>query len=142
MPTGRSTIYETSKGTARRQKQRDKAERRNWRKQDTRLRSIVDEMAELRQHAAAQAALFNIGVEEKMTLQTKSVPDKANARMIFDGSSTKARCFRGRNDTHHISGSLGGGKRGGNPITRGRISRERAFVDLNARSSQKTSLKR
>jgi hypothetical protein len=28
------------------------------------LEASVDEMAELREHAAAQAALFNIGVEE------------------------------------------------------------------------------
>jgi hypothetical protein len=29
----------------------------------------VDEMAELREHAAAQAALFNIGVEETETAE-------------------------------------------------------------------------
>jgi len=31
------------------------------------VESSVDEMAELREHAAAQAALFNIGVEETET---------------------------------------------------------------------------
>jgi hypothetical protein len=34
----------------------------------------VDEMAELREHAAAQAALFNIGVEENETVE-ESTPD-------------------------------------------------------------------
>ena len=31
------------------------------------MEGSVDEMAELREHAAAQAALFNIGVEETET---------------------------------------------------------------------------
>jgi len=34
----------------------------------------VDEMAELREHAAAQAALFNIGVEDTETVD-ESTPD-------------------------------------------------------------------
>jgi len=34
----------------------------------------VDEMAELRQHAAAQAALFNVGVEETHAAD-ESTPD-------------------------------------------------------------------
>jgi hypothetical protein len=35
----------------------------------------VDEMTELRQHAAAQAALFNIGVEETETTK-ESTPHR------------------------------------------------------------------
>ena len=38
------------------------------------MEGSVDEMAELREHAAAQAALFNIGVEEAETAE-ESTPD-------------------------------------------------------------------
>jgi len=38
------------------------------------VEGTVDEMAELREHAAAQAALFNIGVEETET-PDESTPD-------------------------------------------------------------------
>jgi hypothetical protein len=64
MPRGRSTFTKRQKEHTRQQKQRDKAERRVQRKQDKPGETTVDEMAELREHAAAQAALFNIGVEE------------------------------------------------------------------------------
>ena len=64
MPRGRSTFTKRQKEQSRQQRQRDKAERRNQRKQDKPVEGSVDEMAELRQHAAAQAALFNIGVED------------------------------------------------------------------------------
>jgi hypothetical protein len=64
MPRGRSTFAKRQKEQARQQRQRDKAERRNQRRQDKPVEGSADEMAELREHAAAQAALFNIGVEE------------------------------------------------------------------------------
>lgn len=64
MPRGRSTFTKRQKEQTRQQKQRDKAERRQQRKQATPEVGNVDEMAELREHAAAQAALFNLGVEE------------------------------------------------------------------------------
>ena len=38
------------------------------------MQGTVDEMAELREHAAEQAALFNIGVEETETAED-STPD-------------------------------------------------------------------
>ena len=38
------------------------------------MESSVDEMAELRKHAAAQAALFNIGVDETEAVE-ESTPD-------------------------------------------------------------------
>ena len=38
------------------------------------MEGSVDEMAELREHAAAQAALFNIGVEDTETVD-ESTPD-------------------------------------------------------------------
>ena len=67
MPRGRSTFTKRQKEHARQQRQRDKAERKNQRRQENPVESSVDEMAELREHAAAQAALFNIGVEETET---------------------------------------------------------------------------
>ena len=58
MPRGRSTFNKRQKEQTRQQKARDKAERRSQRKQEKPVDSNVDEMAELREHAAAQAALF------------------------------------------------------------------------------------
>ena len=46
------------------QKQREKAERRNLRKQE-RPEGQLDEEAELRANAAEQAALFNIGAGDE-----------------------------------------------------------------------------
>jgi len=74
MPRGRSTFTKRQKEQTRQQRQRDKAERRSLRKQDQPATDGVDEMAELREHAAAQAALFNIGVEETDTAE-ESTPD-------------------------------------------------------------------
>jgi hypothetical protein len=67
MPRGRSTFTKRQKEHTRQQRQRDKAERKNQRKQEKPVEGSVDEMAELREHAAAQAALFNIGPEERET---------------------------------------------------------------------------
>lgn len=64
MPRGRSTFTKRQKEQKRQQKQRDKAERREQRKQEKTPAGGVDEMAELREHAAEQAALFNVGAEE------------------------------------------------------------------------------
>jgi len=64
MPRGRSTFTKRQKEQTRQQKQRDKTERRNQRKQEKPGENTVDEMAELRDHAAAQAALFNLGTDE------------------------------------------------------------------------------
>jgi hypothetical protein len=69
MPRGRSTFTKRQKEHARQQRQKDKAERRNQRKQERAVEGSVDEMAELREHAAAQAALFNIGVAETETAE-------------------------------------------------------------------------
>jgi len=74
MPRGRSTFTKRQKEQTRQQRQRDKAERRNLRKQDQPAPGSVDEMAELRAHAAAQAALFNIGAEESDTAE-EAAPD-------------------------------------------------------------------
>lgn len=64
MPRGRSTFTKRQKEQTRQQRQRDKLERRNQRKQEKPAEGGTDEMAELREHAAAQAALFNLGSEE------------------------------------------------------------------------------
>jgi hypothetical protein len=65
MPRGRSTFAKRQKEHIRQQRQRDKAERKTQRKQDKPSDVGVDEMAELREHAAAQAALFNLGAESE-----------------------------------------------------------------------------
>jgi len=64
MPKGRSTFAKRQKEHTRQQRQRDKAERRKERKQAKPLDGSVDEMAQLREHAAEQAALFNHGADE------------------------------------------------------------------------------
>src|SRR5215472_14512241 len=74
MPRGRSTFTKRQKEQTRQQRQRDKAERRSQRKQERPVEGSVDEMAELREHAAAQAALFNIGTEETESAD-ESTPD-------------------------------------------------------------------
>jgi len=74
MPRGRSTFTKRQKEQTRQQKQRDKAERRQQRKQEKPEAGSLDEMAELREHAAAQAALFNLGVEEPHSVEG-SIPD-------------------------------------------------------------------
>ncbi len=69
MPRGRSTFTKRQKEHTRQQRQRDKAERRVQRKQEKPAEGSADEMAELREHAAEQAALFNIGVDETETVE-------------------------------------------------------------------------
>lgn len=64
MPRGGSTFTKRQKEHTRQQRQREKAERRSQIKQEKPAPGSVDEMAELREHAAAQAALFNFGSEE------------------------------------------------------------------------------
>ena len=63
MQRGRSTFTKRQKEHTRQQRQKDKAERRNQRKQEKSVEGSVDEMAALRENAAAQAALFNISFE-------------------------------------------------------------------------------
>lgn len=61
MPRGRSTFNKRQKEQARQQHQRDKAERRKQRGQEEKPETTPDdEMALLRQHAEAQAALFHV----------------------------------------------------------------------------------
>jgi hypothetical protein len=59
MPRSQSTFIKRQKEHTRQQRQKDKAERRNQRKQEKAVVGSVDETAALREHAAAQAALFN-----------------------------------------------------------------------------------
>ncbi len=69
MPKGRSTFTKRQKEHTRQQRQRDKAERRSQRKQEETVPGAVDEMAELRKHAAEQAAMFNLGADEADTAE-------------------------------------------------------------------------
>jgi len=69
MPRGRSTFTKRQKEQTRQQKQREKMERRAQRKQEKPADNTVEEMAELQEHAAAQAALFNLGPEEPDTAE-------------------------------------------------------------------------
>jgi hypothetical protein len=69
MPRGRSTFTKRQKEQTRQQRQRDKAERRNQRRQEKAAGTSGYEIAEPHEHAAAQAALFNIGVEEAATAE-------------------------------------------------------------------------
>jgi len=64
MPKGRSTFTKRQKEHTRQQRQRDKAERRSQRKQEKGVAGNLDDMAELREHAEQQAALFNIGRDD------------------------------------------------------------------------------
>ncbi len=61
MARGRSTFTKRQKEQTRQQRQRDKAARRNQRKQEGAVAAILDEMTELREHAAEQASLFEVG---------------------------------------------------------------------------------
>ena len=66
MPRGRSSFTKRQKEQTRQQRQRDKAERRSQRKQEKPVQGSLDD-TELREHAAAQAALFNVGSEDTET---------------------------------------------------------------------------
>ena len=76
MARGRSTFTKRQKEQTRQQRQRDKAERRNERKQERVVVGSADEMAELREHAAEQAALFIVGAEESDTAEESSSGDR------------------------------------------------------------------
>ena len=69
----RTSVTKRQKEQTRQQRQKDKAERRNQRKQEDIVAGSVDEMDVLRQHAAEQAALFNVGAEESDSTE-QSIP--------------------------------------------------------------------
>lgn len=69
MPGDRSTFTKRQKELTRQQRQKDKAERRNQRRQEKPAGGSMDEIAELHEHAAAQAAPFNVGVKETETAE-------------------------------------------------------------------------
>ena len=77
MPRGRSTFTKRLKEQTRQQRQRDKLERRNQRKQE-KPTGNVDEMAELRAHAAEQAALFNLDENHADTPEETSPGDEVS----------------------------------------------------------------
>lgn len=78
MPKGRSTFNKRQKEQARQQKQRDKALRRTERK-ETKPDSPADDMNDLHQHAAEQAALFRVGQDESQAADsTNDSADQEN----------------------------------------------------------------
>ena len=76
MPRGQSTAAKRQKELARQQRQRDKAQRRNQRKQEEAVAGSVDEMDELRKHAAEQAALFDLGKDDTDTAEPSTSADR------------------------------------------------------------------
>ena len=76
MPRGRSTFSKRQKEQTRQQKQREKLERRMQRKQEKPTSDSLDDMAVLHQHAAAQAALFNVGDHDRGTEETSISADE------------------------------------------------------------------
>ena len=76
MPRGKSTFTKRQKEHTRQQRQRDKVERRNQRKQEKPVAGVVDEMAELREHAAEQAALFNLGADNGDAAEESTAGDQ------------------------------------------------------------------
>jgi len=78
---GRSSFTKRQKEHTRQQKQRDKAERRIQRKEDTSgISSDSSELdlEELRRHAAEQAALFQMGDDDRdiSSIPRERVPEK------------------------------------------------------------------
>ena len=78
MPTGRSTFTKRQKENTRQQRQRDKAERRNQRKEEKAIAGSADEMAQMRAHAAEQAALFDLGPEQANTAEQSKPGEHVN----------------------------------------------------------------
>jgi hypothetical protein len=76
MPRGRSTFTKRQKEQTRQQRQQEKVERRNQRKQGESAAGSVDEMAELRKHAAEQAALFNLGADDVDSAEQSNSGDR------------------------------------------------------------------
>ena len=74
MPRGSSTFNKRQKENARQQRQRDKAERKNLRKQE-KEKVDVDELSEMLEHAKQQAALFDLGSEDIVAAE---VPERGN----------------------------------------------------------------
>lgn len=75
MPRGRSTFTKRQKEHTRQQRQRDKAERRSQRKQDKPESGGIDNLDELRQNAAAQAALFHMP-HDQVRSSERDISDK------------------------------------------------------------------
>ena len=85
MPRGRSTFTKREKERTRQQRQRDKAERRNERKQQKTAADAGNATAELRQHAAEQAALFDFGADEGEAEKKSASGDHVGDSSYFPG---------------------------------------------------------
>ena len=83
MPRSQSTFTKRQKEHTRQQRQKDKAERRNQRKQEKAVVGSVDEMAALPEHAAQAAAIQPLPVGEAETVE-ESTP---GGRLATDSAS-------------------------------------------------------
>jgi hypothetical protein len=84
MPQGRSTFAKRKKEQIRQQKQQDKTDRKNQRKQEKTEKGSVNELAELRVHAAEQARLFQLGSgQEEAPSET---PPSSSSEVDHSGS--------------------------------------------------------
>ncbi len=76
MPRGRSTFTKRQKENTRQQRQRDKAERKNQRKQDKTVALSVDQMAEPGETAAAPDGLFKLGAGDVAAAGEPTLSDR------------------------------------------------------------------
>ena len=72
MPRGRSTFTKAPDGTRTATETTGPSRRRNQGKQEKSSAGSVDEMAELREHRAEQAALFHLGAENASAAEESS----------------------------------------------------------------------
>ena len=91
MPRGRSTFTKRQKEHTRQQRQKDKAERRNQRRQEKPVEGSVDEMAELRELAAARRRYLTL-VWRETEMAEESPGDLSKSRVGgWNGRSSIAR---------------------------------------------------
>jgi hypothetical protein len=76
MPRGRSTFIKHQKELMRQQRQRDKTARRSERKQGKSEPGSVPELDDLRQNAAAQAAMFQMDRDQSAHLEQPQSTEK------------------------------------------------------------------
>lgn len=89
MPRGRSTFTKRQKEQARQQKQREKADRKSQRKLEKPEATPEDEMRELREHAAAQAAMFGMGPAQPRFVQPEEDHGETPNQQVPEGKRLK-----------------------------------------------------
>jgi hypothetical protein len=76
MPRGGSTFTKRQKEQTRQQRQRDKAARKSQRKQEKPDTGVVDDLDQLRENAAAQAAMFQMSPDQPASVEPPLFPKK------------------------------------------------------------------